>query len=371
MIDYINTVVTLFIIIVLVYAGNRLDRIWNLSRHYISPPLLSGMLGTAVFIPVYLFTDLNWVPEPIAGRLLVTAFLFYIGVRMGLVYTIKHLKTLTLFMLFSIVLLVLFEALTWLFFRNDPELLMTIGPMSFAWNDEWSGYLQNNYPDVNFVFHISLLYVLLLSPLFIKFISKNKDLKYVEYNQNNIGSPLAYRSIGLFISVIATFIAYGIKTNWFELAPFMFDFVFSMAVGLLLGAGLRQKHSQHPTVLSIMEIGTWSLYSFIVFMIITAVIHVWDEPNWYIASLLLAKHLIFFMIIVCISRIWVKNLQHMVLASATWAFLLSAPVTCMNAMRTVTNRHGNADDIILVVPPVILWLINYPHYFIYIWLYGN
>jgi Na+/glutamate symporter len=39
--------------------------------------------------------------------------------------------------------------------------------------------------------------------------------------------------------------------------------------------------------------------------------------------------------------------------------MLNAPVICMHGMRTVVNKYGPAPNVLLIIPPVILWFVNY------------
>ncbi|UII54158.1 hypothetical protein LS684_10630 [Cytobacillus spongiae] len=56
--------------------------------------------------------------------------------------------------------------------------------------------------------------------------------------------------------------------------------------------------------------------------------------------------------------------ERIVVIVAMWSFTLYAPVVCMHARRTAVNRVGPAPYVLLVVPLIILWLINYVH----VWL---
>jgi ESS family glutamate:Na+ symporter len=47
--------------------------------------------------------------------------------------------------------------------------------------------------------------------------------------------------------------------------------------------------------------------------------------------------------------------------AAGWTFMLNTPVVCMHGMRTAVNRIGPAPYVLLIVPPVILWMVNYIH----------
>jgi Na+/glutamate symporter len=366
--DYLMFLFSFLIIFILVYVGVRIERKLVLSRYYISPPLLAGTLGSIVLILVMWMSGIRWNPEPIVGQLLVTSFLFFVGFKIGTVYTIRHMRSLLLFFLLTTGLLFLLEIISWSQFRERPVFIESFGAMSFAWNDEWLSYTRMHYPDISIIYHTSLLLVFLITPLMIRFMSR----KIIQENRPD--QPLLsfkWRSIGILMAAAATISASWIKHLWLEQAMFLFDFVLSMGVGIGIGLWFRGKRAQSPLVLSIAESGKYSLYGFVAVMMLTASQEIWLHGNWIIAGLLFVKLFILSVLLLILSRLVVRNHKHLVWASATWAFTLSAPVSCMNAMRTVVDQHGEADDVILIVPPVILWAINYPHYLIFIWLYGT
>lgn len=159
------------VIMILTYAGMRLSLLWNLSRYYISPPLAGGILGIIILLSLIAALGLDWKPEPIVGRLLVTCFLFFIGVRIGSVYTYKHIRILVMLFLLTTGSLVLLELLSWLLLRDQTNLLVTLGAMSFAWNDEWLMYMQGIHPDASIIFYTSMLLVFLCTPLMLRMMS--------------------------------------------------------------------------------------------------------------------------------------------------------------------------------------------------------
>lgn len=176
---------------------------------------------------------------------------------------------------------------------------------------------------------------------------------------------------GFVLASVVSVLAYMIKQYWLEQIPFLFDLVVSMGIGVGLGLYLRRRGQlQHPLVYSLVNVGTWALFGFIVFMMLMATHEIWFHGSWLITALLSIKLIVLSSILVILSKRFIRTHKHLIWFGAAWAFILSAPVTCMNAMRTVTDQHNEADDVILIVPPVILWMINYPHYYIFIWLYG-
>jgi Na+/glutamate symporter len=359
----------LILVFIWVELGIRIERRWVLSRLYISPPLLAGTLGSIAIVGLTWMTDIPWSYETIVGRLLVTGFLFFVGFKIGMVYTLRHVRSLLLFSLLSVGLLFLFEIISWTLFRDRPMWLESLGAMSFAWNDEWMTFARQYDPDAPVVFHTSLLLVFLITPLVLRLLAG----KVTEVRQTAVQHSLSsiWRTIGIVLVAAAALSAYWIKILWLAHVLFLFDFVLTMGMGIGAGLLFRGKREQRPLVFATQEVGKWSLYGFIVVMMITASHEVWQHGNGSITGLLTIKIVFLSMLALFLSRLFVRNRKHLIWASATWAFTISAPVSCMNAMRTVADKHGEAEDVILVVPPVILWMINYPHYWIFAWLYGT
>jgi Na+/glutamate symporter len=370
--DFMMIVIHFIMVCALVFFGMRVERRWELSRYFISPPLLAGVAGTILLILLIKVTGHPLNLDPTLGRWLVTCFLFVIGFRIGMIYTWRHIRTLVVFTVLSTGLLVLLELISWALFNDHPILFATLGAMSFAWNDEWLGHAQMYDANISIVFHTSLLLVFFFTPLIIRLFSRQASPPQEENLLSvSFPIPLKWRVVGISLAVVVTFSACLIKYYWLDRLSFLFDFVLSMGIGVGIGLMFRGSRSNHPLVQSIGSLGRWSLYGFIVVMILNASHEVWLRGQWSIAGLLAAKLVVLSILFLGISRFLVRNHHHLVWASATWAFTLSAPVTCMNAMRSVADRYGEADDVILVVPPVILWLINYPHYLIFVWLYGT
>ncbi|MEX2416305.1 MAG: hypothetical protein WD424_09175 [Paenibacillaceae bacterium] len=217
------------VIILLTYAGMRFSSLWSLSRYYISPPLAGGILGIIVLVTLMAVTGVDWKPEPIVGRLFVTCFLFFIGVKMGSIYTYKYIRILEVFFLLTTGFLVLLELLTWLLLREQTNLLAIVGAMSFAWNDEWLMYMQGIHPDVSIIFYTSMLLVFLFTPLMLRLMSKPD----IPQNRRitSIGIPWIWRLSGFVLASVISVLAYMIKQYGLEQIPFLFDLVISLADG--------------------------------------------------------------------------------------------------------------------------------------------
>lgn len=353
----------------LVFLGIRIEHRCKLSRYYISPPLTGGGIGALLWIAGTYTMDFDWVPQPAVGLWLVTLFLFFVGIKIGLLYTKRHVRSLIVFSAFAVGLLLIVEILARVLLNESDTAFTVFGSISFAWNDEWLSFVSRRFPEAEAVSYTSLLLVFAFTPIVISLLNKrffkisgpSASLHFKEWSPR-----------GAFIVFLASLSTLWMKHLWFGETMFVFAFVLSMTVGIGVGFLFRKKPEGlkpnfFPTVA---EAGKLSLYGFIVFMFLKAAEVVYLHGSWKLFGLVFVKISVVSFILILVARRRMKNHKHMVWAGAAWAFTLSAPVTCMNAMRSVVDRHGEADDIVYIVPPVILWLINYPHYFLFTWIHG-
>ncbi|MDP5273645.1 sodium/glutamate symporter [Chengkuizengella axinellae] len=347
-----------------------MEKRWKLSANYISPALAGGIIGMLVNGFIYYFYSYSFIPSQLVVRFFVTAFLFSIGLKMGLTYQRK--QWIHLFYLFSITTFLLFtiELMAWIFFKNNLLLLQVFNSQTFSWNDEWTSRLKMWFSEhLGFQFHFSLILVFLLTPVVIRWMSKLHIDK--EMSLHKISSVRSWPFSAVLTLFFVTMLALLLKHFFFYNAIFLFDLVISMCVGFIIGNVLKSRKSKEVDqwIVSVLSIGTLSLYGFIISMLFKSSMYIWMDWSWTIAGLFTIKFIVITFIWIWVSRKWVNNHPKLVLISACWAFTLSAPVTCMNAMHSVVRRHGAADQVLLLIPPVILWLINYPHYWLYLWLY--
>lgn len=152
---------------------------------------------------------------------------------------------------------------------------------------------------------------------------------------------------------------------------FIFDFLISMSLGIITGLSIKYSviRQKSDWVAASHVIGSFSLNGFIVYMILSCASLLLMEWSWEIAGLLFIKWLFISAVFIIVSKLIVKNHEQSVLISACWAFTLSAPSACMNALNSVISKHGEAEEVVLIIPPVILWLVNYPHYMLFQFLY--
>ncbi|WCK52956.1 sodium/glutamate symporter [Aneurinibacillus sp. Ricciae_BoGa-3] len=320
----------------------------------------------------FYLTGSSWSPSDDINHALLTSFLFFIGIKIGMIYEKKHGLRLVYLFLFSVFIILLLEGLVWILFRQSPFLIQLFGSSTLAWNQEWIERVLPYFPEehsVNTYYQITLLFVFLLSPIVIGLMRSFIPLQQTPQTNLTIRN---WNLLALILQATVTSIALWLKHAWLSHILFLFDFVISMTFGMITGWLLRKITGKGRELFlrTVQEIGIFSLYGFIIAMMLVSASELFVHGSLLIIGLLFIKIIIVSLIYIGISRKWAKNHRQLVLWSACWAFTLSAPVSCMNAMRSVVEQHGEADEVLFIVPPIILWLINYPHYAIFAWFYG-
>jgi hypothetical protein len=315
------------------------------------------------------------VPSQLLVEVSIASFLFSIGIKIAFTYTLKHVRNLILLFIFSIGIVTIMNGTAWLVRSRSVEYSYLLSSLTFAWNDEWITRMTPlvKFENLFIYANLSLFIVLLLTPIVLR-LMRNPAILEVRLHAGNIAvrnwHPLAVIAHAIFVGL-----AIWIKQEYLNDVPFLFTFVISMSFGYMMGLWLRkvpdERRIKDQWLPAIQELGTLSLYFFIISMVLLSSMGVWIY--WSSADVIMAGLKVLFItaIYVGLARRWANSCDRLVLISATWAFTLSAPVTCMNAMRSVVDRHGPAEDVLLLVPPVILWLVNYPHYIIMIQLFGR
>lgn len=359
------------LVIGLIILGHFIDKNSQLTSRYVSPALVGGLVGSLILLIAVVVFKYTWQLPQLFERLLLTAFLFSIGIRIGLVYSWQHIRNMTYLLIIASVFLFILELTIQFGFHTYSKLVLSFGSSTFSWNNEWGLRIQPLFPREQklwLYFQLSLFLVFLLTPFVLWRLQSFTTLAEVEHKGINIGN---WHVLGLGAVVGVSFAAVWLKICYLADVLFLFDFVISMTIGVMVGIMLRRtnNNTHRQFVSTIQDIGLLSLDGFIIIMILNSAYVILAQWSWVIFGLLLTKILIVTLIFVVIVSYWVKDRRRLVLASAVWAFILSSPVTCMNAMRSVVSKHGEADDVLLLVPPVILWLVNYPHYVIFLWLY--
>ena len=84
-------IIDLLIVLSLVAFGYLLDDYFNLTALYITPPVAGGVIGIVINLVKYVVTGQMWLPGQFGPQLLITIFLFSIGVKIALTYGKQHL----------------------------------------------------------------------------------------------------------------------------------------------------------------------------------------------------------------------------------------------------------------------------------------
>ncbi|WP_204702177.1 hypothetical protein [Halanaerobacter jeridensis] len=362
-------IIDVIIVLILVAVGYMLDDYFNLTALYITPPVAGGVIGIIVNLVNYAMTGSMWLPHQFGPQLLITIFLFSIGVKIALTYGKKHL--ISLFNLFWITVVIMFiiDAVA-IMTTNNSVSLFAFGSSSLAWNGAWLNFIQQVFPNlttIQFYFHASLLAAFLLAPVVVKM--------FVFFEVEEIQNP-ARPQIGdwhwgvVIVSLFLALTAIFMRTNFLAGIPYLFSFIIAMWLGIIVGLVIDHfaNDKQDQMLTSIGELGLLSLYGFIVSMLLKSTNIVVTNWNLRLLYLLIIKIIIITVIHIILAKLLVKDHHDLVLMGACWAFTLSAPVACMNTMNSIVRYHGEADDVLLLVPPIVLWLINYAHYGVFIWL---
>jgi Na+/glutamate symporter len=364
----------------LLLFGYVIDRYYDLSRWYITPPIIGGSIGALIIWPLSQFSSLSIIPSGLFLEFVLGLFIFTVGVKMGLAFTFKHWKHVVLLLLSATLIVVLIDRIVSLVNNRFSlgENLFVLGSMTFAWNLEWIEQLQHislTHSDLTISYHLSLLFVFILSPIFLMMMRRRITRNRLDRQTSKSFNVNESSWLAIFISISITSLSIFLDQKWFNDVVFMFSYVLTMFFGFVCGKLLyykkQQKYKQsfNSWLNTFQYLGVISLYLYIVAMFLTSSSIIYREWSWSIAILLLIKiGIITLLYLLLISR--VKNHRHLLLIGAFWAFTLSAPVVCMNNMNCVVKNYGEADDLMLLFPIVVLWLINYPHYFILLWLYG-
>ncbi|WP_281976261.1 hypothetical protein [Halobacillus litoralis] len=145
--------------------------------------------------------------------------------------------------------------------------------------------------------------------------------------------------------------------------PFLFDYVFTAFVGYAIGKShVALSNRTFPYLEDMSNLGTLSLYAFICVTIYEAAQVGFDSFRPIFFILILTKTLVIGLMTIGIVLVALKKMkkeEKMISIVAGWTLLLNAPVTCMHGMRSVTSKLGPVPQVLLIVPPVVLWLINY------------
>ncbi|WP_421379783.1 hypothetical protein ACOJQI_16260 [Bacillus salacetis] len=363
-----SPLISIIAIIIIYRISMTLSNFLNSQFFYISIPYIGSLLGillSTFVLPIEL-------PD-MMSRIFLTIFLFSIGYQ-TVPYLKKRFFIRMIWLIFVTALLMAgFEWISRFIPGEGGELL---GSIFFAYNEN---VLEMFVPSERLTYfqywgHLQLLIVFFITPLFLYFFERVYRLSKKEVSQKE--SILTFRAkdkgtlmiiIGLWLVALTVItLSSFLKTENF----FIYDFVLGMISGMLFR--LYQQRLNKPPAKKTLElvgmIGTLHLYIFIISTIITSSHFVslftgtYFDLNVFVLFLLKTIFLMMGMLLVLpkLIRKW-SGSEKMVAAVAIWTFSLNAPVVCMHGMRTAMNKWGSAPHVLFIIPPVILWLVNYVH----------
>lgn len=309
--------------------------------------------------------NLNF-PE-VVRRLSVTVFLFSIGLQITLNFSKSYTIRLLNLLMLSIAIITIMDLFSSLMLDHDGRWLF--GSMMFAYNQDIVEVIvtEESRDFIRFWGSVQMIIVFLLTPLYLNLsfsIFKDPKSAIPLVPKEKIHIPLTKETLVIFSLSYLFYLASKATASFSFL--FLYDFVFSLVAGMIYGSYLVRKRS--PLIKQKAELfqmaGTAGLYLFIILSVNNIHSADWDQLNSRLFLLIIFKTILTGVITFIVSIIFFKKwtiADKITATVAGWTFMLNEPVICMHGMRTAVNRLGPAPSVLLVVPPVILWIINYFH----------
>lgn len=344
------------------FAATKIVNHLNLQNLFISIPYIATLFLVPFSYLLYHFFYFEVTLPYFIERLSVTIFLFSIGFQIATIVNKKYfirVFVLSLISIFSITTLHLISI-------PFPEYLQIIvGSAFFAFTpfimDSVTSTINKDF--LVYWSNIQMALVFICTPIFL--LLTNKVLKN-EGNLQHQKESLSITFSRLTIFAIALSMGFVFLTMKFMVlnAIFLHDFVFGLLAGLFLGLMLKDKYMKTEKTTQLHQLGSIGLYVFIMASIneIAFVNH--DLFSWHILVLMVIKTILIGFISFIVIIYFFKSLsfqEKLIATVAGWTFVLSSPVVCMHGMRTVVNKLGPSPYVLLIIPPIILWIVNYFH----------
>lgn len=357
--------ISLLLVSLVMVIGNWFSNKLNSQLYFLSPPLISGLVLFAItLVCTRIFSVALPIPNQLE-RIFVSIFIFSIGVLMAFIYKKKHWLYVLYLSIGCGILLLIFQLI--IFFMPDHFVLYA-GSYMFAWNNEILKQIIPKDMQATFYFWamVELLIIFITTPVYLKLLEKRLVIKPTL----NIQPPPQLHTIKKPISMLIIILSLGVVwlNDRIDLkVPFLFDFVILGFIGYILGKFMKTYWTKKKVDLlnrEIHQIGSIGLYGFIIIQF-----HHVGTLNWRLFEteiflfLLVKTFVLALFIFIGIKWLFIHYQDHerVVAAVAGWTFILNAPVTCMHGMRSIVNKYGPANNILLIIPPVILWIVNYIH----------
>lgn len=357
---------TIFIAACLGIAAKMVNK-YRLQGWFISIPYLASIIALAVSYLLYTFYGISLSLPFFLQRLAVTIFLFSIGYQIALILGKKFMFRMGILIVVSLTGI---AALKISSAALPAGVGIIFGSSMFAYNI----FLVEKITPVDFIDYLiywsslQMIIVFMLTPLFL-LISKRHLFKR-EQNYHFVKRPIIEtlhipynREVFLVMAASGLFVFITLQVNELN-AYFLHDFVFGLILGVFTGVIEKRRNLHTKKAAQLNQLGSIGLYVFIVSAINEFVFirhELFDGTT--LLLIFIKTILIGFLSLLVLSRFFrsLSPSEKLVACVAGWTFMLNAPVVCMHGMRTVVNLYGPAPYVLLIVPPVILWMVNYFH----------
>ncbi|MFZ3589885.1 hypothetical protein ACOI1C_11520 [Bacillus sp. DJP31] len=347
---------------VCLFTATKIVNQLNLQHFFISIPYTATFLLIPISYILYHFFNFELTLPFFLERLAVTIFLFSIGFQIATIINKKYFIRVFVLSIISILIIVVLNLIS-LPFPEDLQIL--VGSAMFAYSPFIMEYVTSNiYTDfLMYWSSIQMVIVFISTPIFL-FVSnrvlKNKDNKNLQQEY----LPLTLTRLHFFVITVSfLFVFLTMRLHSLNVL-FLHDFVFGLLAGFFLGYILKRRSLQTEKATKLHQLGSLGLYLFIMSSINHFAFVNHELFNWSILFLMVMKTILvgFLSLFVMIYFFKSLSLQEKLVATvAGWTFVLSSPVVCMHGMRTVVNKLGPAPYVLLIIPPIILWIVNYFH----------
>ncbi|WP_246938718.1 hypothetical protein [Bacillus pinisoli] len=360
-------IINLFFYSLCIIIAVRLVNHYQLQKLFISIPYLTVLITLPITFIVFKLFQIELTLPVVIQRFAITIFLFSIGVQIATILNKRYVKRIIYLSVITIISLFLLNLIAIPF----PEYLQVIvGPSMFAFNIFMINHVVSlEYRDFLLYWNsIQMFFVFLTTPVFLFLSNKILINRYPDVKdppillKENLSIKLTNENIvSMMISIVIVLITMKLPVlNHL----FLHDFVFGLITGFSFGLFQKKFFSQHEKVTHLHQMGNLGLYIFI----ISTINHVAFVHHTLLNLSILLVVIIKTILVAIISFLLIyyafTTLSHkekLVASVAGWTFILNAPVVCMHGMRTVVTTYGPAPYMLLIIPPIILWVVNYFH----------
>ncbi|KJE27440.1 putative membrane protein [Geobacillus kaustophilus] len=352
---------------IILKISELLERKYHLHRYYLSIPFIGSVILLIITILTKVIFHYSLESPFLFQRVAVTIFLFSIGFQISLFVNKLFFKRFVILLAICVALLFSFAFIS--YFVPQPYNFI-MGDWFFAYNEDFIKLTVPSYIQSEIVFwgYGQLAIVFFLTPVFLLIVSKWLKKQNISNSMDLINHLYQEKMTIPFTRETAYVIlfSFGIVVLTQHITVlFLYDYVYAMFGGFCYGllAKTKQLKPDEKTIM-LQQLGTVGLYLFIMTSIQKIAFFDWTRLSYTFFFILILKTIIVAVFVVRTVTWLFSDLsfsEKLVSAVAGWSFILSAPIVCMHGMRTAVNKHGAVPYILLIIPPIILWLVNYIH----------